>query len=67
MKRLNAAHVRQAQRFAGYREEFLAELAELSFDPLRPAEDRSEAEADRYAEFAQDAAEDARIDYESEE
>lgn len=58
MKRLNTAHVRQAQRFVRPPE---------TFDPLRPAEQRSEAEQDRYAEFAQDARDDARIDYESEE
>lgn len=45
MKRLSGPAVRQAQRFARPVE---------TFDPMRPPEDRSEAEEDRHAEYAQE-------------
>jgi hypothetical protein len=53
MKRLNSTHVTQAQRFLQPVE---------TFDPLRPAEERSEAEEERHAEFAWDAHEDTRME-----
>lgn len=73
MKRLNSAHVRQAQRFARIRvwsgacplcESPLtsegdcrrcAYRAVVGLDASWPVEDRTEAEEDRHAEFAQDA------------